>query len=84
MSAVAATPSNKWYIAHAILGIVSGLVVYCLYRNRDKVAALVHVLHSVVITVLWIVTGVLIDLLFIGVLNLPVCPPDSYQPLFLW
>lgn len=53
-------PHVIWWLAHLILGVVSGLVVYVLYKDRNIEAARRHLIGSVVIMIV-----VMIPLLFL-------------------
>ena len=50
-SPAAPWPSRWWYIAHLFLGIVGGIVVFCLYRDRNPQAARRHLIISIILTV---------------------------------
>ena len=53
-------PHIVWWIAHLILGVISGFVVYVLYKDRNIEAARRHLIGSVAIMIV-----VMIPLLFL-------------------
>ena len=44
-------PHYIWWLAHIILGVISGLVVYILYKDRNPEAARFHLVMSLVIMI---------------------------------
>ena len=45
-------PHIVWWVAHVFLGVISGLVVYVLYKEKNPAAARKHLIFSVII---WLV-----------------------------
>lgn len=45
-------PRVIWYVAHIFLGVISGLVVYVLYKDKNPAAAKHHLVFSVLIWVI--------------------------------
>lgn len=45
-------PHWIWWFGHIILGVVSGLVVYVLYKDKNYEAAKMHLIASIII---WVV-----------------------------
>lgn len=43
------SPSKVWFILHAFLGLISGLIVYFKYRSTNPHAAKMHIVYSLVI-----------------------------------
>ena len=60
-------PHTIWWVAHLFLGVVSGLVVYILYKDKNPAAAKQHLVFSIVIWVVlvagWTVAGLLFGIL---------------------
>lgn len=42
-------PHSIWWIAHIFLGVISGLVVYVLYKDKNPKAAKRHLIFSILI-----------------------------------
>ena len=42
-------PHIVWWVAHIFLGVISGLVVYVLYKDKNPAAARKHLIFSVII-----------------------------------
>lgn len=57
-------PHPIWWVAHIFLWIISGLVVYILYKDRNAAAARRHLIWSVIIGLLPVICIVLAGLLF--------------------
>ena len=41
------TPSKIWYVGHLLFWVVTGLVCYVLWKDRNLEAARKHLIHSV-------------------------------------
>ena len=58
-------PHPVWWLAHLFLGIISGLVVYVLYKDRNPGAARLHLIVSLVLmvvgTVVFLAAAVFLD-----------------------
>ncbi len=63
-SPAAPWPSRAWYIVHILLGVLSGIIVFVLYRHDNPRAARHHLLVSIGLTVL--VPLVTFALIFLG------------------
>lgn len=44
-------PHFAWWIGHLFMGIVTGLAVYVLYKDKNPPAAKRHLIFSLVLTV---------------------------------
>ena len=42
-------PHVAWWVAHVFLGVISRLVVYILYKDKNPAAARKHLIFSVII-----------------------------------
>lgn len=42
-------PHVVWWVAHVFLGVISGLVVYVLYKDKNPAAARRHLIFSVIV-----------------------------------
>lgn len=42
-------PHVVWWAAHVFLGVISGLVVYVLYKDKNPAAARRHLIFSVIV-----------------------------------
>ena len=65
-------PSKWWYLGHAFFWIITGLVVYVLYKDTNKAAARAHLIVSIFL-------GVAGAIVFIGIMvvvELFVCGTD--------
>lgn len=45
-------PHIIWWVAHIFLGVISGLVVYILYKEKNPAEARRHLVFSVIIWVI--------------------------------
>lgn len=43
-------PSSLWYLGHIFIGIVSGLICYLLWHEKNKKAAKKHLIVSIVLS----------------------------------
>ena len=63
-------PSKWWYVGHAFFWIITGLVVYVLYKDTNKEAARRHLIVSiflgVVVAVVFVAIMVAVELLVCG------------------
>ena len=59
-----AEPHFAWYLAHVVLGVISGLVVYVLYKENNHAAARRHLIFSVIIWVIGSIAIIAIPILF--------------------
>ena len=41
-----ATPSKVWWVAHVVFWIISGLICYLVWKDRNREAAKRHLIHS--------------------------------------
>lgn len=61
-------PHWIWWLGHIVLGIITGLVVYVLYKDKNYAAARKHLIFSIIIWVVGtaasFVTMLLLGLLF--------------------
>ena len=46
-------PHFIWWFAHIVLGVITGLVVYLLYKEKNPTAARRHLIGSVVIMIVF-------------------------------
>ena len=47
-----------WFLAHVFLGIISGLVVFILWKKKNKRAATIHLIHSIWIPIVIFVVSI--------------------------
>lgn len=40
-------PCRFWYLAHLFFGVLSGVLCYAMWRNRNRSAAKMHLIHSI-------------------------------------
>ena len=40
------TPSRLWYVAHVFFWIISGIICYIVWKERNREAARRHLIHS--------------------------------------
>lgn len=69
-------PHPIWWVAHIFLCIISGLVVYVLYKDKNPAAARRHLIGSIIIGILGIILGVVI-----GILGILVGSDDGIMPI---
>ncbi|RNJ78679.1 MAG: hypothetical protein EB829_04220 [Nitrosopumilus sp. H8] len=43
-------PSSLWYLGHIFIGIVSGLICYLLWHEKNKKAAKRHLIASIILS----------------------------------
>ena len=60
-------PHPIWWLAHLFFGILSGLVVYVLYKDKNPAAARYHLIGSLVIMAA-ITAAVMVSAVLVGVL----------------
>lgn len=60
-------PHPVWWLAHLFFGILSGLVVYVLYKDKNPAAARFHLIGSLVIMAA-ITAAVMVSAVLVGVL----------------
>lgn len=46
-------PHFIWWFAHIVLGIITGLVVYLLYKEKNPTTARRHLIGSVIIMIVF-------------------------------
>ena len=63
-------PSKFWYVAHLFLWVISGLVVYVLYKDTNRAMARRHLIVSLVlgavVAVVFVAIMVAVELLVCG------------------
>ncbi len=47
METATATPSKLWYVGHLFFWIITGLICYILWKDRNLEAARKHLVHSI-------------------------------------
>ena len=40
-------PSKIWYVGHLFFGIITGLICYIIWQDKNKEAARKHLIHSI-------------------------------------
>lgn len=65
-------PSKWWYVGHLFFWVITGLVVYILYKDTNKEAARKHLIVSLVLGIVAMVG--IVSLLF--AIELATCGPD--------
>lgn len=56
-------PHPIWWVAHIFLWVISGLVVYILYKDKNAAAARRHLIWSIIIGLLPVIFIVFLGLL---------------------
>ncbi|CAI9831118.1 MAG: hypothetical protein MPI95_02085 [Nitrosopumilus sp.] len=69
-------PSALWYLGHLFLGIITGLICYLIWRERNNSAATRHLIASIVLTIVpaLIVWGIYAAILGAALSGLPGYP----------
>ena len=57
MPAAPAEPTRAWYVVHVLIGVISGIIVYAMYRKDNPAAARTHLIVSIVLTFAMFVMG---------------------------
>ena len=65
-------PSMLWWVAHVFLGVISGLVVYVLYKDKNPASARRHLIFSIIIWVVLAVIGTGISIALSVMLGEPI------------
>ena len=63
-------PSKWWYVGHAFFWVITGLVVYILYKDTNKEAARKHLIVSlvlgIVVAIAFVALMVVVELALFG------------------
>jgi len=61
-------PSNWWWVGHLFFGIITGLVVYVIWKDDNQKMAKKHLIHSIWIGIVVCFLPVIILLIMFGAL----------------
>ncbi len=56
-------PSPLWYIGHIFFWVITGLICYLVWKDRNIEAARRHLIHSIWLGIaVWVLLGILLTL----------------------